>query len=741
MKKFFYIIALLITYGSLYPLNFSIPSPGAWEELFLTWRWSPSLGDVLGNIVLFFPLGVAGIILILSGVNLVRNFTGLILITCIFASILQLIQVWLPTRTAAFSDVVWNLAGTVLGMIAGYILVNYVRRSANFSNPMAIIPLVVLILFLLTELLPLVPSLDWQNFKDSLKPLFIDNNFSIMVVMLHAVGIMVAGLIFVNLGVQPIAWLTGTLVLILFGKLVIVNLVLDSMNLAGLLLGYFVFVILWYFGKLKQFDVVFWVLLTFWSLNAIMPFHLTSGGVFNGIPFATMLKGSLENNIQGLVHSLFVYSALIWLTYKISSNVWGVVIGLAIWVSLLELVQMFLLGRTADITEPILLLSVGWLFSEIGRYAQNIHTQHIPEPEAARYKPEPARHISIRASVETHLDRFQNRWWVNSSVTSLCVAGILWCILHMPGIPYNLRELFHGDSHFVFLFIFALAMLWIGIGAVWVSKKFVSSRVPYLSLPFWVLVVSLVSLILLSASVSQESITDISGSNNLYWFVVNKDIWGEVWKDIFVSIGPSIISIIEQPIRYTALYSILLITLAFILSITHLYNEHKLIVSKFLLLVASMLPWFWLAKAISFDWSSTDNLNELIARDGAMGLGGGGYLYLLLGLLSVNAVIFSNSWQRVINFIGATVFSLAMLPLGWWLLNLGLEANVEKYGLFFSGAQFLLGPDRSQLLPEWELFSRWSILQIGFVGIVGVGIKSGGQLKLFDRDMKRPLRN
>ena len=47
----------------------------------------------------------------------------------------------------------------------------------------------------------------------------------------------------------------------------------------------------------------------------------------------------------------------------------------------------------------------------------------------------------------------------------------------------------------------------------------------------------------------------------------------------------------------------------------------------------------WLCKAIAFDWSSTDNLNELIAREGELGLGGGGYLYALLAVLAINAVL------------------------------------------------------------------------------------------------------
>ena len=46
----------------------------------------------------------------------------------------------------------------------------------------------------------------------------------------------------------------------------------------------------------------------------------------------------------------------------------------------------------------------------------------------------------------------------------------------------------------------------------------------------------------------------------------------------------------------------------------------------------------------------------------------------------------------------AVVSTVVAVPVGWVLLNLGLEAHVEQYGAVFSGAQFLLGPDRRNTL-------------------------------------------
>jgi hypothetical protein len=70
----------------------------------------------------------------------------------------------------------------------------------------------------------------------------------------------------------------------------------------------------------------------------------------------------------------------------------------------------------------------------------------------------------------------------------------------------------------------------------------------------------------------------------------------------------------------------------------------------------------------------------------------------------------------------AVLFSLVALPVGWWLLNQGLEQNVQKYGLVYSGTQFLLGQDRSHQLSPILLFLRWCATQFSGVLILATGV-------------------
>ena len=115
-------------------------------------------------------------------------------------------------------------------------------------------------------------------------------------------------------------------------------------------------------------------------------------------------------------------------------------------------------------------------------------------------------------------------------------------------------------------------------------------------------------------------------------------------------------------------------------------------------------PWLLLCKMIAFDYSSTDNLNELIERPSKYGLGGGGYLYLLLVIVASVSTFIAWSGRIAGKWRITAALSLAVsVPVGWWLLNKGLVTNFTKYKTTYSGVDFLLGPDRKHKLPQYRI--------------------------------------
>jgi hypothetical protein len=80
------------------------------------------------------------------------------------------------------------------------------------------------------------------------------------------------------------------------------------------------------------------------------------------------------------------------------------------------------------------------------------------------------------------------------------------------------------------------------------------------------------------------------------------------------------------------------------------------------------------------------------------------------------------------RWLGAIVFSVAAVPIGWFLLTSALDAHVQKYGAVFSAPQFVLGPDRRGTLSDGALFARWAFLQLSLVAAATAGAWIGDRL-------------
>jgi hypothetical protein len=69
-----------------------------------------------------------------------------------------------------------------------------------------------------------------------------------------------------------------------------------------------------------------------------------------------------------------------------------------------------------------------------------------------------------------------------------------------------------------------------------------------------------VTYLLLAACVTAESLADVAGSSNTYYFVTQKNIWGDLGVRLYSLIGSQ--SVIAAVVRFTALFGPLFIWLA-----------------------------------------------------------------------------------------------------------------------------------------------------------------------------------
>jgi hypothetical protein len=709
------IIAVLITYGSLFPFDFVAPANfrTALVTLLADRLFWTSLSDVLGNVALFVPLGVTTVWWAtrhMSRTNaiLFTAFGGLTV-----AFVVQVVQIFVPERSAAMADVVWNGVGMFLGAVVGLIAERSVLARGRHVETPNLVALGLLVLWIVTELAPLVPALDFVGLKNSLKPLLLNPQLDLTVAGYAAAQVvLVARLIVALVGARR-----GTPVLVLglgtvlLGKLFIEDQTLDLSTVVGFTVGAAVW---WaWISRLERptaSRTLLFLLLLAYSVQELSPFTLrASPSSFSWIPFATSLEGSMLANSRALTASAFSLAGCVWLIGDIGGRGWAASVPLACWVFLLEWTQRWITGRTASITDPLLVLSAAWFMGRTApQRAIDMRTVEAAAPVVRPSSP-PVRTTSMTAPA------------ITAAVTVVGIVMAIRTILRLPGVPYNVSELFLDRRSA--LVIFAVALLWMGAGPMLLAHWLAGSRRPYFALPAGAVIAAMVSRTLLKYSVTYESLDDILGSSNLFSQVTRENLWGEFWRRAFLAANvPDLVEFFERRGRYLALYSPLLICLAFALvPIARAFRRRTATGGPQLLgLAAVTIAWLWISKIIIFDWADTDNLTELVAAHGPLNLGGGLFLYLLVVLMAANVALLIRAADRG-TWLAAIVFSIAAIPLGWFLLGAGLEQHVDKYGLVFSGTQFLLGPDRQHSLSEAILFMRWAVVQTGGVAMMFVG--------------------
>jgi hypothetical protein len=158
------------------------------------------------------------------------------------------------------------------------------------------------------------------------------------------------------------SWFAAMLAVVMAGKAFIVGQSITLSNALGYVGGYALWMTAQRTYELPRLITALALLFAAYLLHALTPFAWRdTPSDMHLIPFAALLEGSMEINARALLDAVFLYGALLWLVQRCSDHVMGISIAFALCVLALEYTQVFLDGRTGDITEPLLVLSIGAL--------------------------------------------------------------------------------------------------------------------------------------------------------------------------------------------------------------------------------------------------------------------------------------------------------------------------------------------------------------------------------------------
>ena len=358
MNKLWLGFAAIAAYGSVYPFDFQFRDldPAAWQAFVDTCCRETSRGDILGNVVLFLPFGYLGVLAARPETRLTRQFVMVCLLGVVFAFLLQVAQLYLPSRDENLQDVIWNLLGIVVGGALGIPSRHVVRRAADHATGLQLVPWILIGSWLSYRLIPFVPSIDFQSIKDAVKPLLDPGSLTLAGTAYTTVAWLIVGYL-LNGALQGkrLGRFLPIVVLGSFGLeiLIVFNLLTPSNVAAGLT----AIVLHWaVFNRLKRVELpLLLCLLATLAWDSLTPLTLRAEAAsFNWLPFQGFLGGSMFVNAQSAAEKVFAYGSIVYLLLRMGAGSWTSLLAAAAWVAGIEFAQTYIVNTTPEITDPLL---------------------------------------------------------------------------------------------------------------------------------------------------------------------------------------------------------------------------------------------------------------------------------------------------------------------------------------------------------------------------------------------------
>jgi hypothetical protein len=213
------------------------------------------------------------------------------------------------------------------------------------------------------RLFPYVPVLDASKYWHAVKPLLFDPQFRAANLYRHFTIWLAIAVLMEGLAESAWArWLTGfVLAAELCGRILITGLTLSPDEVAGSAIA----VLIWLAVGWRLRARVWIVTALFVGMvveQAMEPFEFqTPAHAFGWVPFRSFFYGSFVFNVLVFLEKSFIYGSLVWLLERSGLPLkWAAISGAGL-VLVLRLTQVFLPGRSAEITDAVLLVLMAGL--------------------------------------------------------------------------------------------------------------------------------------------------------------------------------------------------------------------------------------------------------------------------------------------------------------------------------------------------------------------------------------------
>jgi VanZ family protein len=360
MRQLWVAFIVIASLGSIYPFNFGAAEIDAAKLLaFLeSCCKRPGLGDIIGNFLLFVPIGFTGMFAARPGLSERQRLIFVMTTGVAIALLLQLLQFYLPSRDENLQDVLWNTVGLSVGSGFAMLLARTSLVPDLHLGSMSLVPVTLVGTWLGYRLIPFVPSLDWQSIKNSLKPLLIDIQISAGNILHDVAGWLVVGYLLQHAqrDRELDDWLPALIVGVLCLEVLTVNNAVSASNVLGATIA----ILLWRGVMRQRHDqemILVGTLLFALLVSGLAPFVVRDApDAFGWFPFHGFLGGSMYVNAQSAANKVFLYGSLVYLLWRTTMNR-GISLAIGFGVVLsIEWAQIYFAGHTPEITDPLLVV-------------------------------------------------------------------------------------------------------------------------------------------------------------------------------------------------------------------------------------------------------------------------------------------------------------------------------------------------------------------------------------------------
>ena len=367
------IMAFLIVYGSLYPFRFAALDGTEPLELLRRLPFARTTrSDLAANVLLYLPFGASLAWLLATRLGGLLAVVAATLIGAILSLAVESAQLYETRRVASLTDVSCNTIGSAAGAFIALAIASTHRRlraSALSSVLRHPVSAALLLSWIGYRLAPFAPVFDPVEWAGALAPLAEGSRWTAGAILPHVLAWLVLVLACERLAPgRARATAVVAMGVVLGGRILFAGLALEPAEPAGMMLALALAGLLLRLPTERAASLLAAGLIVLIAIGGLSPFDFQlAQDRFALVPFGESLTRYRATNLPDMFQRCFQYGGLVWLLARSGLALLpATALGAGVIFSI-ELLQTWLPGHTADVTDPLLAVAAGGLIAVFER--------------------------------------------------------------------------------------------------------------------------------------------------------------------------------------------------------------------------------------------------------------------------------------------------------------------------------------------------------------------------------------